>query len=91
VPQVRFTTSILGASIVSDVKKFLIQNAKSAATDTSMTPEQGAEALANAMCFAIAKAMSSKPFQAALIAGVGPTSAGSLINTALQPTVVEPI
>jgi hypothetical protein len=91
VPQVRFTTSILGASIVGDVKKFLTQNAKAVANETSMTPEQGAEALANAICYGIAKAMSSPSFQAALAAGVGPASAGSLINTALQPSVLEPI
>ena len=88
-PQLKYTTSILGLSIVNDVKKFLADNANSIANDKSSTPEQGSEMLANAICYAIAKAMASPSFVTALNAGVGPATAGPLINTALTPSVIE--
>jgi hypothetical protein len=89
VPQVKYTTSILGLSIVNSVKQFLLDNANAIEDDASVTPTQGTEMLANAICYAISKAMASPSFVAALNAGLGPATAGPLINSTLAPSVIE--
>ena len=87
--QVKFTTSVIGLSIVSDVKQFIIDNANSVSKVKISTPEEGAEMLAHAICYAISKALATPSVQAAFAAGVGPSTAGQLIYTALQPSIIE--
>jgi hypothetical protein len=88
-PQRRYTMSPLGASIVRDVKQFIVDNNNGQKNDTESTPEAGAEMLANAICFAITKAFDSPLMQTAFSAGVGPSTPGTLIYTALKPLVTD--
>lgn len=88
-PQVKFSTSALGLSIVSDIERFLKTNADALANDTEVSSDDGTRALAHAIAFGVAKALASPSFVAALTAGVGPTTPGPLINTALAPQVIE--
>ena len=76
-------------SIKSSIKSFIDLNQEALVANPESTAGDGNDLLANAIAYGIAKAMASPSFQAALAAGVGPASAGSLINTALQPQVIE--
>lgn len=88
-PQAKFTTSVLGLSIVNDIKSFLKTNADALASDTEMTSDAGCEMLAHAIAYGIAKALASPSFTLSLDAGVGPATAGQLIHTALTPQTIE--
>jgi hypothetical protein len=87
-------SSILGMYLVPYVKEFIITNQNMLINNpTLITPEIGAESLANAISYAVAKALGSPIFMTSLKAGicpgVSPGTAGTLISTALQPAVNE--
>jgi hypothetical protein len=86
-PQTRFTLSPLGREIIGDVESFIKANAHSFIPGEKPTPDDGSKMLAHAICYAIAKALGSQSFNAALKAGICPGTvpgtAGALISTAL--------
>jgi len=88
-PIVKPATSVLAMSIAPMIKSFIDTNQEALVANPESTSGDGNDLLANAIAFGIAKALASPSFQTALAAGVGPASAGSLINTALQPQVIE--
>lgn len=92
-PIVRRTGSVLGNTIVNDIKKFINDNAKAMAQDAQSTPEQGSEALAHAISYGIAKALSSKVVKFSFVAGICPPAGGpvgNLIFTPLEQAAREP-
>lgn len=88
-PNTKIATSVLAMSLVPQVENFLKSGTKLLIANPESTEDDGTNLLANTICYAVAKALASPSFQAALAAGVGPAAAGSLINTALQPQVIE--
>ena len=78
-PIIRRTLSGVGVAIKDDVKKFIVDNARAMANDKETTIDDGAEALANAICYAIAKALASTPVQTGFNAGIVPVPPGAPI------------
>lgn len=87
-PQIKYTTSPIGLSIVTDVENFLKANAHSFISGETVTPDEGCRMLAHAIVYAINKAFESPGFNTALLAGVGLNS-GQLISAALNPLCKE--
>ena len=88
----RQTTSIIGRTIVNDIKKFINDNSVVASTQKESTPEEGAEAMAHAISYGIAKALSTPQMQAAFTAGIAPPSGGpvgSLIFAQIKLNTTE--
>jgi len=79
------TKSVLGKSIVGDVEKFLVDNAKAMENDTDVTPEDGAKAMAHAIAYGIAKALSDSGVQLAFAAGICPPAGGPVGNLIYIP------
>jgi hypothetical protein len=88
----RQTRSLLGKSIVKDVTDFIYQNEVALERTTNLSSKEGAEIIANAICYAIAKALSNPKVRLAFNAGIVPPNGvpGTLIYNALQPQVIEP-
>ena len=86
---IKRSMSVLGLEIVNDIKSFIAENTEAMISDPETSKADGSEMLANAIAYGVAKALASVSFNTALKAGVGPASAGTLISTALQPTVIE--
>jgi len=100
-PQVRFSTSALGAYLAPKISAFIKQNADAAAASSESSPEEGAEAIANAIVYGVALAWSSPMVQGAFAAGIAPppvppavitagSPVGILISNALKPQATEP-
>ena len=90
-PIVRRSTSALGMILANDIKKFMVDNINATKND-NLTPEQGAEMIANAIGYGIAKALSSTVFSTALNAGIIPPGGGvvgSLVNPVLLISTKE--
>jgi len=90
---VKITLSALGLSIVGDIEAFIKANNDAAALASSSSPDDGAKALANAIAYGIAKALTSPSVQAAMSAGVcgtPGTPVGTLIFNILKPQCIEP-
>jgi len=90
-PIKRKTQSIVGKFIVKDVTDFINQNSIAMEKDINISTREGAEALANAICYAISKALSTPQIQIAFNLGVSPPSGipGTLIYNGLKPNVKE--
>jgi len=91
-PIPRQTMSVIGKSIVGSIKNFMIANANSMAIQKESTPEEGAEAMAHAISYGIAKALSTPQMQAAFSAGIAPPSGGpvgSLIFLQIKANTLE--
>lgn len=86
---VKPATSVLALSIVPAIQSFIDLNQQALVANPESTATDGNTLIANAIAYGIAQALSSPSFQTALAAGVGPATPGSLINTALQPQVIE--
>ena len=71
-PIKRKTGSDLGKAIVDDVKNFIWDNAKAMEGDTTAKPEDGAKALAHAIAYGIAKALSDTNVAQSFAKGVCP-------------------
>ena len=87
----RQPVSTLAHSIMPAVKSFILTNQDLMINNPKLiTPDDGATALSNAICYAVAKAIYSPVFLTALAAGNGLT-AGPLIATALAtpPIIIE--
>ena len=76
----RQTTSTIGRAIVNDIKNFINANATAASAQKEATPEEGAEAMAHAISYGIAKALSTPQMQAAFAVGIAPPSGGPVGN-----------
>jgi hypothetical protein len=87
-PTIRFSKSALGISIVSDIEKFINDNANASENDKSSTHEDGAKALANAIAYGISRALSDISVQTAFYTGIVPPTVGGnpgmLIHNALS-------
>ena len=81
--------SPLGKSVAAQVKNFILTNAASVA-ESNVTVSDGADALAQAIGFGIAKALGDPTFLAAIAAGAGP-AAGGLQVTAITPLVAPDV
>ena len=97
-PQVRFSTSALGASIAPKIIDFIKTNTDYMKTLKEGRVEDGAEAIAHAIAYGVSLALSSPLLQPAFSAGIGPPPAptvtpggpiGILIHTVLTPLVIE--
>ena len=100
-PQVKFSTSVLGARIAPKIAQFLKTNAQFIASATSDSPDDAAEAISHAIAYGIAIALSGPELQAALTVGIAPPpvppvvttvglpTMGSLMYQALKPQVTE--
>jgi hypothetical protein len=101
-PMTKRTISPLGLSIVNDVTNFIHTNAESMSKDINLTSKDGAEALANAICYAISKALAAPSIEAAFNAGmtlpvptlpVGtlmvPQPIGNMMYSVIKPSVIE--
>lgn len=66
----RKSTSPVGLSIARSIKKFIDTNGKASLNDTNVTPEEGAEQLANAIAYGVCKALSDSKIQAAWGLGI---------------------
>jgi len=89
---VKRANSPLGALIAPAITDFIKQNANASLNDKEMSPDEGAEALGNAIAYGIAKALSSVPVQIAFQAGVatpGGGPVGTLIFTPLSISCKE--
>ena len=89
-PQIKFTTTAIGLSIINDVENFIKTNAHSFLPGEKVTPDDGSKMLAHAIVYAITKVLASPGFNTALAAGLGPTNPGPLISAALVPMCTEP-
>ncbi len=78
-PIVRYTTSGIGLEIKDSVKTFIAANARAMANDKNATIDDGAEALANAICYAISKALSSSFVQTGFNSGIVPVPPGAAV------------
>lgn len=93
----RKSTSTLGKYLAPLVKSFILTNQEQFINNPKeITPDMGAETLANTISYAVAKAVTSPPFLLSLQAGVfgvmaGPVPApiGSLISTSLTQSIIE--
>jgi len=99
-PQVRFTTSALGAYIEPKIESFLKANINYMKSLKEAKPEDGAEVLANAISYGISLALSSPMMQTSFSLGICPPPippsavtpggpVGTFIYTALRPQVQE--
>ena len=89
---VRFVVSAIGKEIQPQIQAFISANASAASQLTSSDSDKGAEDLANAIAYGVAKALTSSGFVAAMSAGVCPPAGGpfgSLISTALSGAALE--
>ena len=101
-PQAKFSTSVLGAFLAPKIKSFLKTNADFAASLSSSSPDDGAEAIAHAIAYGVSLAWSSSIIQGAFAAGIvpppvppSPVTAGNplmgkLIFDSLKPQITEP-
>jgi len=99
-PQVRFTTSALGAFIEPKIESFLKANSTYMSSLKESSPEDGAEAIANAIAYGVSIALSSPMMQSSFTLGICPPPippsvvtpggpVGTFIYTALKPQVLE--
>lgn len=99
-PQVKFSTSAMGMYLAPKIKSFLKTNADFAASLSSASPEDGAEAIAHAISYGVSLAWSSIMVQNAFSVGIAPPPVppstvtaggpvGTLIYNALKPQVTE--
>jgi len=76
----RRSKSIIGASIASPVKDFLIDNAKVIENNNKITLEESMLDLAHAISYGICKSLSSSQMQTSFAAGICPLSGGPVGN-----------
>ena len=88
-PIIRKTTSVLGNSIVNDIKRFVQDNANAMRDDTNTTPERGAEAMGHAIAYGIAKALASPSVKIAFAAGVCPPAGGPVGDLIFAPLKIS--
>lgn len=90
---IKQTQSLIGKAIVGDIEAFIKANNDAAALASSLSPDDGAKALAHAIAYGIAKALSSSSFQAVTVAGIcgAPgTPVGTTMFNVLKTQCIEP-
>jgi len=100
-PQVKFSTSVLGARIQPKIESFLKANADFQASATEGKIEDAAEAISHAIAYALNLALSGSELQAATAVMIAPPpvppsavtaglpTMGQLAFNALKPTITE--
>lgn len=84
-PQVKFSTSALGAYLAPKIKAFILSNANATVEDGSV--DIGCEIKANAIAYGVALALSSQIFKSALMPAVVPPPVPPSTVTAGNPTL----
>ena len=98
-PQTRFSTSDLGASIAKKIIKFIKENTDYMMTLKEGRVDDGAEAIAHAISYGVSLALSSPIVQSAFAVGIAPIvpaptftpggPIGKWIYDVLKPNVIE--
>lgn len=84
-PQIKYSTSAMGAYLTPKIKSFILDNAQATLNDGDISI--GAEIKANAIAYGISLALSSSIFKSAFSAGVVPTPVPPSTVTAGNPAL----
>ncbi len=100
-PQVKFSVSALGQYLKPKIATFIKANSDALSSSTESTPEEGSEAIAEAIAYGMALAWSSPIIKSSFAVGIVPPPIppavvtpgnpawGSSMHTALTPSVIE--
>jgi hypothetical protein len=99
-PQVRFSISALGQYLEPKIESFIMDNVKLVENKRELSSEDGSKIIANAIAYGISLSLSSPILKSAFSLGIAPPPVppavatvggpvGSMINSALQPNLVE--